>query len=83
MIRADIDLWEAVKLLTTDDAKDFKDIEISKDMISEAYLVKNDLGYSVHIRLIHCDIQDASIVYEKIENISKEDFKNQLFRVIN
>lgn len=82
MIKAEIDLWEAVKLLTTEDAREFKEIEIDKDMLSEAYLLKNELGYSIHIRLIKSSIDDAKIVYEKIEEISKEDFKNQLFRVL-
>jgi hypothetical protein len=82
MIKAEIDLWEAVKLLTTEDAREFKEIEIDKDMISEAYLLKNSLGYSIHIRLIKSSIDDAKIIYEKIEEISKEDFKNQLFRVL-
>jgi hypothetical protein len=82
MIKAEIDLWEAVKLLTTEDAYEFKEIEIDKDMISESYLLSNELGYSIHIRLIKASIDDAKIVYEKIEEISKEDFKNQLFRVL-
>jgi len=82
MIKAEIDLWEAVKLLTTDDAHEFKEIDIDKDIISESYLLSNELGYSIHIRLIKSSIDDAKIIYEKIEEISKEDFKNQLFRVL-
>lgn len=82
MIKAEIDLWEAVKLLTTEDVHEFKEIEIDTDMISESFLLKNELGYSIHIRLIKSSIDDAKIVYEKIEEISKEDFKNQLFRVL-
>lgn len=82
MIKADIDLWEAVKLLTSDDAHEFKEIEINPGMISESFILKNELGYSVNIRLIKSSVDDARIIYEKIEEIEKLDFKNQLFRVL-